>query len=105
MVRGYMIMNVVAIIVPSAIWIASIQVEYPKRIALIWIAIFIGEKRSPATEIQIYCCLLCSDIFSVLSIVAFKRIAESRNPSFVLRHNAWFDFFPGKPSVEYSRQP
>ena len=46
-------MNVVAIIVPSAIWIASIQVEYPKRLALIWIAIFIGEKRSPATENQI----------------------------------------------------
>lgn len=38
-------MNVIAILVPSAIWIASIQVEYPKRIALIWIAIFVGETR------------------------------------------------------------
>lgn len=94
-------MNVIAIIVPSAIWIASIQVEYPKRIALIWIAIFIGEKRSPATETQTYCCLLGSDIFSVLGIVAFKRIAESRNPNFVLRHSDWFDFFPGEPGVEY----
>lgn len=56
MVRGYMIMNVIAILVPSAIWIASIQVEYPKRIAVIWIAIFIGEMRFPATGTQIYCC-------------------------------------------------
>lgn len=75
MVRGYMIMNVIAILVPSAIWIASIQVEYPKRIALIWIAIFV-------------------DIFSVLGIVLIKRITESRNPNFVLRHRDWFDFFP-----------
>ena len=93
-------MNVIAIIVPSAIWIASIQVEYPKRIALIWIAIFIGEMRFPATETRIYCCSLCPDLFSVLSIVAFKRIAESRNPNFVLRHSDWFDFFPGEPGVE-----
>ena len=50
-----MMMNVIAILVPSAIWIASIQVEYPERIALIWIAIFIGEMRSPATGNQIYC--------------------------------------------------
>lgn len=56
MVRGYMIMNVTAILVPSAVWIVSIQVEYPKRIALIWIAIFIGEMCSPATGTQMYCC-------------------------------------------------
>ena len=43
MVRGYMIMNAIAIVVPAAIWIASIQVDYPNRIALIWIAIFVGK--------------------------------------------------------------
>lgn len=95
-----MIINVIAIVVPSAIWIASIQVEYPKRLALIWIAIFIGEMRFPAKETQIQCCLLCLDLFSVLGIVIFKRIAESRNPNLVLRHSDWFDFFPGEPSVE-----
>ena len=46
MVRGYMMINVVAILVPSAIWIGSIHVEYPKRIALIWIAIFVGRFHS-----------------------------------------------------------
>lgn len=43
MVRGYMIMNAIAIVVPAALWIASIQVDYPNRIALIWIAIFVGK--------------------------------------------------------------
>ena len=46
-------MNVIAILVPSAVWIASIQVEYPKRIALIWIAIFIGEMRISASGTEI----------------------------------------------------
>ena len=36
-------MNAIAIVVPAAIWIASIQVDYPNRIALIWIAIFVGK--------------------------------------------------------------
>ena len=47
-------MNVIAILVPSTIWIASIQVEYPKRIALIWIAIVIGEMPFPATGTQVH---------------------------------------------------
>ena len=42
MVRGYMIINATCIAIPAAIWIASIQVEYPDRLALIWIAIVLG---------------------------------------------------------------
>ena len=48
-------MNVIAILVPSAVWIASIQVEYPKRIALIWIAILIGKMRIPASRTELFC--------------------------------------------------
>lgn len=43
MVRVYMIVNAICIAVPAAVWIASVQVEYPDRLALIWIAIFIGQ--------------------------------------------------------------
>lgn len=43
MVRRYMIINATCIAVPAAIWIASVQVEYPDRLALIWVAIFIGQ--------------------------------------------------------------
>ena len=40
-----MIINATCVAIPAAIWIASVQVEYPDRLALIWIAIVIG--RSP----------------------------------------------------------
>ncbi|KAM5355648.1 hypothetical protein ACJ41O_002294 [Fusarium nematophilum] len=39
MVRGVMICEVINIIFPSAIWIASIHVEMPARLGLIWTAI------------------------------------------------------------------
>ena len=42
MVRGYMIINATCIAIPVAIWVASIQVEYPDRLALIWVAIVLG---------------------------------------------------------------
>ena len=38
-----MIINAACITVPAAIWIASIQVENPDRLALVWIAIFLGQ--------------------------------------------------------------
>lgn len=42
MVRIYLIVNTACIAIPAAIWIASVQVEYPDRLALIWIAIVLG---------------------------------------------------------------
>ena len=38
-----------------------------------------------------------------MGIVAFKRIAESQNPNFALRHRDWFDFFPGEPRIDHQR--
>ena len=38
-----MIINFAYIVIPGAIWIASIQIEYPNRLALIWIAIVLGQ--------------------------------------------------------------
>ena len=55
MVRGYMFMHILCILIPASLWIASIQVEYPKRLALIWVAIFLG---SYPRE--------CSDTLSIL---------------------------------------
>lgn len=37
-----MIINATCVAIPATIWIASIQVEYPDRLALIWIAIVLG---------------------------------------------------------------
>lgn len=41
MVRGMMIAQVIAILIPSVIWIASIYVEIPNRFAMVWIALFL----------------------------------------------------------------
>ena len=41
-VRAYMISNTILVVIPSALWIASIQVEYPRRLGLIWTALFFG---------------------------------------------------------------
>ena len=46
MVRGYMVMHIVTILVPAALWIASIQLEYPHRLAIIWVAIWLGKPTS-----------------------------------------------------------
>lgn len=39
MVRGVMICEVVIILIPVAVWIASIHVEMPSRLGLIWVAV------------------------------------------------------------------
>ena len=75
MVRGYMIINVILIVIPSAFWIASIQFEYPDQLPLIWIAIFL-------------------DLFAVMMFVWVKRWAEAEHPDFAAQHVKWFDFFP-----------
>lgn len=75
MVRGYMIINALMIAIPWVVWIGSIQVEYPNRLALIWVAI-------------------SWDLFGVLTVVCIKRWAEREHPGFAAKHVKWFDFFP-----------
>ena len=53
MVRGYMYMHIVCILVPAALWIASIHVDLPDRFAIIWVAIALGE--SYLDDIAIAC--------------------------------------------------
>ena len=31
-----------------------------------------------------------------MGVVAFKRIAESRDPKFAMKNKGWFEFFPGE---------
>lgn len=41
MIRGMMIMQVILALIPSAVWIGSIYIDMPNRLAAIWIAIAI----------------------------------------------------------------
>lgn len=52
MVRGYMSLHIVCIVIPAALWIASIQVEYPRRLAVIWVAIAFGKSSFTRTMIS-----------------------------------------------------
>lgn len=75
MVRGYMIVNATMVAIPCALWIASIQLEYPDRLTLIWIAIVI-------------------DLFGIMCLIWVKRWAEKQHPGFASKNAKWFDFFP-----------
>jgi low temperature requirement protein LtrA len=75
MVRGMMISQVIAIVIPSAIWIASIYVDMPNRLAMIWVALFL-------------------DLFASTVVVFFVRGSHK----FSSRLAAWvekvFEFYP-----------
>lgn len=43
MIRRYMIINVTCIAISAVLWIASVQVAYPDRLPLIYIAVFLGQ--------------------------------------------------------------
>lgn len=76
MVRGYMICQSILVLIPSALWIASIQIEYPKRLALIWPAIFL-------------------DLFAPFVVVLLKRWLEKDHPDWAEKNcSRFFDFFP-----------
>ena len=75
MVRGSMIYYAIIIVIPSALWIGSVHLGYPRRLALVWVAIFL-------------------DLFGPLFMVAFTRFSWRRFPNFKEKLNQWFDFFP-----------
>lgn len=51
MVRVYMIINAICTAIPAAVWVASVQVEYPDRLALVWIAIVLGWSSYASSEL------------------------------------------------------
>ena len=78
MVRGHMIWNTVMILIPNALWIASIQLEYPARLGLIWPAIAL-------------------DLWGPMSVMLFKRYVERSSPEprpLADKLGPYFDFIP-----------
>ena len=78
MIRGHMILNTILILIPSALWIASIQLEYPARLALVWPAITL-------------------DLFGYIPVILLKRYVErpSQSPRGLTGKLApYFDFMP-----------
>jgi low temperature requirement protein LtrA len=75
MVRGSMIVQAWLTLIPSAIWIASIHIEMPNRLAAIWIAIFVD---------------LCGAMFMIF----FIRTARKFGPKWQEWNERFFEFYP-----------
>jgi low temperature requirement protein LtrA len=75
MVRGMMVSQVIAIVIPSAIWIASIYVDMPKRLAMIWVA-------------------LCLDLFASTVVVFLVRKSKSVSSRLGKWAEKVFEFYP-----------
>ena len=76
MVRGYMVANAIIIAIPSVLWVASIHVDYPKRLAIIWIAIAL-------------------DLFAAVWLIMFARgTTRLLSPKIQGKIRKCFDFVP-----------
>jgi low temperature requirement protein LtrA len=75
MVRGMMITQFVLTLIPSALWISSIHVALPNRLALIWVAIFID---------------LCGAIF----VIFIVRGAKLLGPNISAWVDRVYEFYP-----------
>lgn len=96
-VRAYMISNTVLIVIPSILWIASIHVEYPRRLGLIWAALFFGISATQQRGI----CWLGKDVCGSLFVILLFRNTKKYPPKLAAVIDRWFEFFPGKPHISY----
>ncbi|KAL3427561.1 hypothetical protein PVAG01_01070 [Phlyctema vagabunda] len=72
MIRGMLINQGVIIIVPCALWIASIYVEMPNRLGLIWVALFLDL----CASIFVFILMRCAKFFSGSLQAWFDRVFE-----------------------------
>ncbi|KAH8677412.1 bacterial low temperature requirement A protein-domain-containing protein [Xylariales sp. PMI_506] len=75
MIVGVMIGQIVTILIPAVLWMASTHVEMPQRLGLIFVA-------------------LALDIFGGSAIVALFRYSRSRNTPLARRIEKLFEFYP-----------
>jgi hypothetical protein len=97
MVRPYMIAQTLLVVIPSALWISSIHVDYPNRLGLIWTAICLGK----TSDIKSSVCLVLvpykeADLFGALIIVFVFRNIKRYPPKMADKVAKWFEFFPGR---------
>ncbi|KAE8449698.1 hypothetical protein EG329_007473 [Mollisiaceae sp. DMI_Dod_QoI] len=75
MIRGMMILQVILTLIPAAIWIASVHIDMPNRLAAIWVAIFI-------------------DLCAALGVIILIRGAKQLSPRLATWVDKVFEFYP-----------
>lgn len=51
MVRAYMLANTILVVIPSALWIASIHTDYPNRLGFVFVALWLGQNPHSADSL------------------------------------------------------
>lgn len=74
-VRGTMVLHAIIMCIASFLWIASIHVDYPARLGLIWVAIFI-------------------DTFGGMGPLWFIRSCKKPSSRYARLGKKYFDFYP-----------
>ena len=76
MVRGYMVANSIIVAIPSVLWVTSIHIDYPDRLAIVWVAIVL-------------------DLFAAVWLVIFTRgTVRLWSPKLQEKLRNLFDFVP-----------
>ncbi|KAL8739007.1 MAG: hypothetical protein Q9181_000289 [Wetmoreana brouardii] len=75
MIRGFMVAQVIIAVIGSAFWIASIHIDYPARLAPIWITIFV-------------------DIIGQGILILLVRRAQRSKTRIGPLFRKWFEFHP-----------
>jgi hypothetical protein len=99
MVRAMMINSALCIFVPSALWIASIHVEEPRRLALIWTAIGIGKYSlylAPFRSKDNTRLVFQLDLFGYIVAIFLTRWSHLISVKFKEMMEKVFEFYPGR---------
>lgn len=75
MVRAMMISQLIAIVIPGAIWVASIYVDMPQRLAIIWVCLFL-------------------DLFASVVIIFLVRGSQKISSRLAAWAERVFEFYP-----------
>ena len=75
MIRNIMIFHCAVVALAAAVWVASVHVEYPNQLALVWVAIFMD---------------ICGQVLYVVVIM----MAEQFGPNWKAKIQKWFEFYP-----------
>ncbi|KAI9674861.1 MAG: hypothetical protein M1829_003601 [Trizodia sp. TS-e1964] len=74
-VKGILVCNAISVLIPSVIWIGSVYVDEPQRLALIWVALFL-------------------DIFGAMFTIIFHRVVPKFSARLAAISERVFDFYP-----------
>lgn len=74
-IRGTMVTMAIMVVISVAFWVASIHVEWPNQLALIFIA-------------------LALDLFGGILLIWIRKEAGKKSKTLLKPISHWFDFFP-----------